>query len=71
MPKVGNTEVGFTYLNLFTCECGMDVADEDISYIVQTHVWDKATDVIICMHWHRGCYLRRVSGAAQRRLQEK
>jgi hypothetical protein len=71
MPKLGSTETGITYITTFICECGEDVGDEDITYIVQSHIWDKSTDVVICMNWHRGCYLRRIRGAATRRLQEK
>lgn len=53
-------DMGRTFTNNYTCVCGEDVQLTDITKNVTIYHWDETVDVIVCLWWHRLCYIRKI-----------
>jgi hypothetical protein len=48
---------GWLYVEQLTCGCGIDVSDISIENTVTSYTQDDSTKIVICMQWHRLCYV--------------
>lgn len=48
---------GWLYVDQPICGCGVDVNDISIENTVTSYTQDDSTKTVICMQWHRLCYV--------------